>query len=46
MFEQTYTLFQVLGFCAATGMAGVSFGVLIGKAVQRRWDMRLFGPRI
>jgi len=46
MFEPAYTLFQVLGFCLAVGTAGVSLGVLLGRTVQHKRDLWLFGPRV
>lgn len=45
MFEPTFSLFQVLGLSLFACMFGMGLGIMMGKAVQRKHDIWMFGPK-
>ena len=45
MFEPAYSLFQFLGVAFFALLFGMCIGIPMGKSVQRKHDVWMFGPR-
>lgn len=44
MANDSYTLFQLVSISLTTMGSGLSIGVMIGRSVQRKRDLKNWGP--
>jgi hypothetical protein len=44
MFEDSFSLFQLVGISFTTMIFGMTIGVMWGRSVQRKRDLKMWGP--
>lgn len=44
MLEESFSLFHVISISSMTLLIGITVGGMIGRSVQRKIDLKLWGP--